>query len=64
MRRYVGKNAGALVEDGQDRLEVVGIKELADVARLFKQRIDLAAKKRAVTWCTCLLYTSPSPRDS
>ena len=52
MRRDVSKDAGALVEDGQDRLEVVGIKELADVARLFKQRIDLAAKKRAVTWCT------------
>ena len=52
VRRDVGKDARALVEDGQDRLEVVGIEELADVARLFEQRVDLAAKKRAVTRCT------------
>ena len=53
----IGKRVADAV-DAQDDMEVVGVTKTGP-----SFGCELAIKKGFPLYCTCLLYTSPSPRD-
>ena len=52
VRWGICKRAWAFIKDCQDRFELICIKEVAHITRLFKQSVHLSTQQCAVAWGT------------